>query len=165
MKLKYFGDSYDIVKKSLLVWLAEFGPWSAHPMFTHQVIDAEAIAFETFLGVPLVSTEVLRIDVDRRSYLEPCEGCRSIFVDPDTGVRLTKRNGRRAPEFVFGDELVVLASERPTGLVMTFDQSLARGSGRIQRFRTHVADLSMFPSAFPATGQKRSGPTRSRHLP
>jgi hypothetical protein len=35
MKLQYFSDSYDIVKKSLIAWLA--GNWAVHPMFTEQV--------------------------------------------------------------------------------------------------------------------------------
>lgn len=128
MKLQYFGDSYDIVKKSMLAWLADFGPWSAHPMFTHAVNEADAAAFSAFLGIPLVSTEVLRAESDRLSYLAACGDCRSVFLDPDTGVRLRRQNGKRSAEFVFGDELVAIASTRPTGLVLTFDQSLARGS-------------------------------------
>lgn len=40
MKLQYFGDSYDIVKKSLICWLSEFGPWVTHPMFTEDVSPA-----------------------------------------------------------------------------------------------------------------------------
>jgi hypothetical protein len=128
MNLKHFGDSYDIVKKSLLQWLREFGPWGAHPMFTHEVSESEAAAFSGFLGVRLVSTEVLRPDTDRHSYLAACGNCRSVFLDPDTGVRLTGLSGSRSPAFVFGDEVVAIASARPQGLVLTFDQSLPRGS-------------------------------------
>jgi len=128
VNLKHFGDSYDIVKKSLLQWLREFGPWVAHPMFTHVVSESEAAAFSGFLGVPLVSTEVLRPYTDRRSYLAACGDCRSVFLDPDTGVRLTGLNGMRSPEFVFADEIVAIASARPQGLVLAFDQSLPRGS-------------------------------------
>lgn len=51
MNLKHFGDSYDIVKKSLLQWLSRFGPWAAHPMFTHHVTSATAAAFSDFLGL------------------------------------------------------------------------------------------------------------------
>lgn len=32
MHVRYFGDSYDIVKQSLLRWLAPLGPWAAHPI-------------------------------------------------------------------------------------------------------------------------------------
>ena len=128
MNLKHFGDSYDIVKKSLLQWLREFGPWVAHPMFTHDVSESEAAAFAGFLSIPLASTELLRPDSDRQSYLAACGSCRSVFLDPDTGVRLAGLSGRRSPEFVFADEVVAIASARPQGLVLTFDQSLPRGS-------------------------------------
>jgi hypothetical protein len=128
MNLKHFGDSYDIVKQSLLQWLSDFGPWAAHPMFTHPVKDADATAFAAFLGVRLVSTVVLDGSCNRRAYLAACGDCRSIFLDPDTGVRLGNAKGKQSISFIFGDELVEIASARPQGLVLTFDQSLARGS-------------------------------------
>lgn len=125
--MKHFGDSYDIVKKSLLQWLSDFGPWVAHPMFTRSVNDADASAFSSFLGVRLVSTEALARARDRRAYFAACGDYRSIFLDPDTGVRLHATTGKRSIEFIFGDELVEIASARSQGLVLTFDQSLARG--------------------------------------
>jgi hypothetical protein len=128
MHLKHFGDSYDIVKRSLLQWLAAFGPWAAHPMFTHAVSEVDAAAFSRFLGIPLVSTDVLHTGTDRQSYLATFGDFRSLFLDPNTGVRLRRENGWRSPDFLFGDELVTLASARPRGLLLTFDQSLARGS-------------------------------------
>ena len=127
MDLKHFGDAYDIVKKSLLEWLAAFGPWGVHPMFTHKVTSAEAAAFSRLLGAPLLSTEVLRLDSDRTEYFAACGDCRSIFLDPDTGLRLHRRQRHRSTEFVFADELAAIVNERPNGLVMTFDQSLPRG--------------------------------------
>lgn len=132
MNLKHFGDSYDLVKKSLLQWLSPFGPWAAHPMFTHSVTEPDAAAFSSLLGVPLVSNGVLTRDCDRPNYLAACGDWRSIFLDPDTGVRLNKREANRSTEFIFGDELVTLAETRTEGLVFTFDQSLARGSEREQ---------------------------------
>jgi hypothetical protein len=132
MHLKHFGDSYDIVKKSLLLWLAGFGPWVAHPMFTHDVSQEDAAAFSRFLGIPLASTEVLVTGTDRRSYLAACGECRSVFLDPDTGVRLHQENGSRSTQFLFADELVEIANRRPEGLILTFDQSLARGSEAAQ---------------------------------
>ena len=127
MKLRYFGDSYDIVKKSLLQWLAAFGPWSAHPMFTEPVQPSGAEAFSRFLGVPLVSVDVLQPDCDRRSYFDPCRSCRSLFLDPDTGVRLQLKHSRRAPEYIFASEVVNLVHARPGSLTLIFDKSLARG--------------------------------------
>jgi hypothetical protein len=132
MNLKHFGDSYDIVKKSLLQWLSSFGPWAVHPMFTHVVTDAEAAAFSHFLGAPLVSTEVLVAGCDRRAHLAACGDCRSVFLDPDTGVRLRAAKGKRSTEFIFGDELLEIANAKTQGLVLVFDQSLARGSERKQ---------------------------------
>ena len=127
MKLQFFSDSYDIVKKSLLGWLVEFGPWAAHPMFTHTTRDAEAADFSRFLGVPLISTQVLSPECNRDQYFASCYERRSFFLDPDTGIRLKTIEGRRASEFVFATELVKLTRARPHGLTLTFDQSLARG--------------------------------------
>ena len=128
MDLKHFGDSYDVVKKSLLQWLSVFGPWAVHPMFTHAVTDQDAAAFSKFLGVKLVSTEVLVANSDRRAYLAACGDCRSIFLDPDTGVRLRPRGPKDSMKYIYSDELLKIAAARPQGLVLTFDQSLARGS-------------------------------------
>ncbi len=127
MRLKHFGDSYDIVKKSLLQWLSSSGPWAAHPMFTHQTSPDEAEAFSRFLGVPLVATEVLDTVSDRAHYFASCHQWHSLLLDPDTGVRLQGLRGRRAPEFIFAKELIDLANVRPQALTLTFDQSLARG--------------------------------------
>jgi hypothetical protein len=52
MKLEKFGDSYDIVKHSLLRWLAPSGTWVALPMFTEKVDPTDSDAFSQFLGVP-----------------------------------------------------------------------------------------------------------------
>lgn len=128
MDLKHFGDAYDIVKKSLLQWMAPFGPWGVHPMFTHDVSDVEAAKFSEFLGVPLLSTHVLERNSNRSGYLGACGECRSIFLDPDTGVRLHRRERQRATEFIFEDELLTIARTRSDGLVMVFDQSIPRGS-------------------------------------
>ena len=127
MNLKHFGDSYDIVKKSLLEWLSAFGPWAAHPMFTHPTNAAEAEAFSRFLGVPLVSTKVLDRACNRANYFASCCQCHSLLLDPDTGVRVEAAESSRVPEFVFAEELIGLADARPRALTLTFDQSLARG--------------------------------------
>lgn len=130
MDLKHLGDAYDIVKRSLLQWLEPFGPWAAHPMFTHPVTPAHATAFARVLRVPLASTEVLTLDTDRVRYLAVGRGARSVFLDPDTGIRLHRRERHRSTEFVFADELVAIAADRPNGLVVVFDQSVPRGSER-----------------------------------
>lgn len=141
MHLKHFGDSYDIVKKSLLGWLSDLGPWAAHPMFTHEVSETEAQAFSRFLGVPLISTAVLNPVTDRHAYLEPVGDWNSLFLDPDTGVRISRESGRRSSEFLFVDELRALALHRPSGVIMAFDQSLPRGSERVSVSRK-LAELA-----------------------
>ena len=98
-------------------------------MFTHQTNAAEVEAFPRFLGAPLISTEVLECRSDRVRYFVPCRQfqCRSLFLDPDTGIRIEPVEASRAPKFVFAKELIELSAARPQGLTLTFDQSLARG--------------------------------------
>ncbi len=120
---KHFGDSYDVIKKALLSWLAGLGPWRAHPMFTHDVDQEEGGRFSRLLGVPLLSRERLRADSDRLAYLAVCDQAEHVFLDPDTGLKLGRG---RAPQYLFGDELVRLAEARPRFLTLVFDQSLSR---------------------------------------
>lgn len=104
MKLRFLGDSYDIVKKSLITWLADFGPWLAHPMFMEPVTLDKAGSFSRFLGVPLISTEVLTPKTNRAEYFSSCQTTGNLFLDPDTGVCLLPRRGARSVSYVFGSE-------------------------------------------------------------
>jgi hypothetical protein len=150
MQLRHFGDSYDIVKKSLLKWLEDFGPWAAHPMFTHRTTVSESNAFSRFLGVRLVSTRVLHPSSDRTQYFASCKPYHSLFLDPDTGIRLNCIRGRRAPRFVFATELIELSHLRPDALILTFDQSLARGREpeQIRAKLKHFAAHGVFGFAY-----------------
>lgn len=132
MNLRFFGDSHDIVKRSLLGWLTDFGPWAAHPMFTHAVSDPQAAGFARFLGVPLISTAVLLSGSDREPYFAVALEARSLFLDPDTGIRPRRTRGNLANRFIFADELAKLTNARARGLTLTFDQSLARGHEKEQ---------------------------------
>jgi hypothetical protein len=129
--MRYLGDSYDIVKQSLIRWLADFGPWSAHPMFTEPVAAADVSAFEKLLGVTVISTEVLTVDTDRSAYLACGSSCGHLFLDPDTGLCMRQRRGVRAPEYLFAGELLRLAEDRFGSLSVVFDQSVGRGSERL----------------------------------
>lgn len=129
MNLEHFGDSYDIVKQALLGWLADVGPWAAHPMFTHHVSPERARAFGEFLGVPLVSRVRLAPDMDPKACFEACSGVgRNLFLDPDTGLKIRPKgqSTRRHPQYLYTDELAAMAKARPHRLTMTFDQSLSR---------------------------------------
>lgn len=104
MRLDKFGDTYDVVKQSLLGWLAALGPWAAHPMFTEEVSGPEARAFATFLDVPLLSLHVLGIQTDRSAYFAPAKACGShLFLDPDTGLSFKQAQSQLPPgRFVYG---------------------------------------------------------------
>ena len=127
MRLQHFGDSYDIVKKCLLNWLSPFGPWVAHPMLTETFADKDAEGFAKFLGVPLVSTEVLHSQTDRSQYFSCCLREESLFLDPDTDVRIAAK-GKKKQAYIFSEEIRNLCEPRKNRLVMSFDQSLAHGS-------------------------------------
>jgi hypothetical protein len=126
MKLDKFGDSYDIVKQSLLRWLAPCGSWVAHPMFTEPVDPSEAEAFSRLLGVSLLTTQSLR-NAERDAYLFSATSCADhLFLDPNTGLRVPSATRVDAPNFVNGTELVTIARARPDKLTLVFDQSIDR---------------------------------------
>src|SRR5438552_3690504 len=127
MRMRYFGDSYDIVKQSLLRWLRSFGEWSVHPMFTEPIKPSDVAALEALLGAKVASTEVLTLDTDRVAYFSCASSCGHLFLDPDTGLRMLSTRGVRAPEYLFASELVRLSEQRSGSLTVVFDQSVGRG--------------------------------------
>lgn len=132
MKFKYFGDSYDVVKKSLIAWLCEFGGWYAHPMFTEPVTPDQSALFARFLDAKLVSAEELTPRTDRAAYFSSCLSAGNLFLDPDTGIRLVPRRDSKSINYVFGPELIELNHARPESLMLVFDQSYSRGSQKPQ---------------------------------
>jgi hypothetical protein len=132
MKFKYFGDSYDIVKKSLIEWLGDFGDWYAHPMFTESVTPDQSTHFARFLNAKLVSAEELTPKTDRASYFSACQSAGNLFLDPDTGVRLMPRRDSKAINYIFGSELIKLSHARPECLILVFGQSYSRGEQKPQ---------------------------------
>jgi len=135
---KHFGAAYDVVKRSLLGWLAGLGSWCAHPMFTHDVTEDAADRFGRLLGVEIISRERLHVGTDRETYLSVCNQRRNVFLDPDTGLKLDRG---KSPKYLFTDELVRLAEARPEFLTLTFDQSLQRGNEENQ-VRSKLEHLS-----------------------
>lgn len=127
MKLAYFGDSYDIVKKSFIGWLSGLGEWAVHPMFTEQVSPQEAEAFGRFLGARILSTERISPKCKRNEYFSRCVSAPHLFVDPDTGVRMRPRTDAKSVNYVFADELIEWSLVRPHYLTAVFDQSYSRG--------------------------------------
>lgn len=131
MHLKYYGDSYDIVKQSLLRWLSPFGRWMVHPMFTEAVTPDRALEFAKFLGVELLTSQVIDSSTDRETYFRGARLCpANLFLDPDTGLRPESIGGAKAPQYLFIQELMSITAARPTTLTLVFDQSLPRGNER-----------------------------------
>ena len=129
----YLGDSYDIVKQSLLRWLGSMGTWVTHPMFTEPVSSQQADDFALLIGTRLLSIDHITNDTNRIAYLAPAhESHEHVFLDPDIGIRLKPTRGKKAPFYVFGPELIEIVQACSDKLVMVFDQSLARGSERQQ---------------------------------
>src|SRR5688572_18842659 len=170
MRMRYFGDSYDIVKQSILRWLRDFGTWSVHPMFTEPVLPTHASAFESFLGATLVSTDVLTCATNRPAYFSCASSCGNLFLDPDTGLRTRATRGVRAPTYLFLDELLMLTEQRPNSLTVVFDQSLGRGSEQAHlackleelRRRDRFAFAYMSHACFIVTSPDRGLTNRAR---
>ncbi|MHB8810331.1 MAG: hypothetical protein ACYC9M_10005 [Desulfobulbaceae bacterium] len=141
MRMRYLGDSYDVVKHAMLGWLAPLGAWFVHPMFSEIVTQVDCKAYEDLLGIPSISTTVLTVNTNRRDYFSCAEKCDHLFLDPDTGLRMKTTQGRRAPEFLFGEELLHLCKQRPRFLTLVFDQSLPRGSEE-KSLRKKLQELS-----------------------
>ena len=131
MHMNYFGDSYDIVKQSLIRWLGHFGGWSVHPMMTESATAQQVKAFERFLGARMICTEVLTTSTDRGHFLSCASKCGNLFLDPDTGLSLRDSNlGSPKTKYLFAREFVQLIERRPKALTLVFDQSFPRGEGR-----------------------------------
>lgn len=131
MRLRYFGDSYDIVKQALISWLSSMGDWEVHPMFTEPVDQKQAFQIAAFLRARLVSSEVLN-ETNRSCYFDCCRQVGNLLLDPDTGLRLLPLSSTRSVEYLFASEVIELAQARPEALTLIFDQSLARGQERSQ---------------------------------
>ena len=126
-----FGDSYDIVKQSILGCLKSCGDWSAHPMvFTGPFCPSFAEKFSDFLGIPLLESEAAS---DRKSLVETANSCPDhLFLDPDTGLDISTTS-KFSKEHLRGDELIRIAKARKDKLTLVFDQSYSRADDRHQK--------------------------------
>jgi hypothetical protein len=124
----FFGDSYDIVKHTLLRWLQPLGPWVAHPMFRSHFSGTFIDAYETLIDVPLITREPIPIGRRRGDHLDQANTHKNVLFDPDTGIRT---RGKRTRKHLTVDEIVRLARARPRHLTAIFDQSLSRGQERV----------------------------------
>jgi hypothetical protein len=98
-------------------------------MFTEPVPGEQVDAFARLLGVPILSQEMLRPETNRFAYFAAARACKThLFLDPDTGLRFNRLGGKKAPSYLFGQELALIAGSRPSLLTLVFDQSLRRGN-------------------------------------
>ncbi|MEW6441843.1 MAG: hypothetical protein AB1640_12990 [bacterium] len=102
-------------------------------MFTEAVSAEQASAFSRFLGVPILSANLVGPKVDRHVYLTSAlSHSGHVFLDPDIGIRVDRKGKSNCAAYVFVDELVEIVNARPESLTAVFDQSLARGRERAQ---------------------------------
>ena len=141
MNAKHLGDSYDLVKQALIRALLPLGQWLAHPMLTEPFSERDHSDFRALLGIDLLSPEVLQPATDRRVYFyQALQSDHHLFLDPDIGLRLAPTRGKKAPAYLFGDELVEIATRRGESLTLVYDQSHPRG-GDEESIRTKLAWL------------------------
>ncbi len=76
MKPKYFGDSYNIVKRSFLRWLGAYGAWVPHPRIV--LLDEPSLGLS-----PLMVEEIFR-------------GIERINRQEKTSILLVEQNARAA---------------------------------------------------------------------
>ena len=123
MRMNFFGDSYDVVKRFLLQSVAPEAEWVAFPMFTHRVAPEKLKAFASFLGVQVVSPTALTASTNRARHLAASEHHRHIFLDPDIGIKLRPPKRRDAVKYVLAPELISLCCKSPERLLLVFDRA------------------------------------------
>jgi hypothetical protein len=126
MRMEFFGDSYDAVKRFMLHSVAPEVEWSAFPMFTHKVSRENIAAYEFFIGVRIVRSAMVTVATNRTQHLLATSTHRHIFIDPDTGIKLKPSKGARSIRYIFGPELATLCREDDQRLIVIFDQSYSR---------------------------------------
>jgi hypothetical protein len=124
MRMEYFGDSYDIVKKFLIHSLAPGAEWVVFPMFTHEVTNENAKAFESFIGARILTKTVFTSSTKHGDYLASSGNHQHIFLDPDTGIQINQTTKTNA--HIYGLDLIELCQESKERLLLVYDQSFSR---------------------------------------
>lgn len=137
MHSEYLGDSYDLVKHTLLRWLEPLGAWAAHPMFRFSFDETFVASYEGLIGVPTITQKPIPRGRKRFEHLHLADAFGNVLFDPDTGLKVS--GGQRRTHLMI-EELVSLVRARPKSLSLVFDQSLSRGQQRDALFNK-VASL------------------------
>ena len=138
MEREKLGDSYDVVKRTLLAWLRPFGEWGVHPMFTDGVSVAD---YERMIGARVIYSDVIGHDgrvSATRSFNE------NLFLDPDTGLTHERT---RDPRKVSVDEFRDIAFRAPAFLTVIFDHGFSRSATASQRRQAMLAKLERLRNA------------------
>ena len=128
MRLEYFGDSYDIVKRALLEWFYTARAVAyTQPLFTEDASLSQATAFARFLGARLVQPVhgSHRGGVARQPSTA-ARGLGNLLVDPDIGVVLPQPGKSVKRTHLSVAALQVLCAANPGNVIMSFDQALRR---------------------------------------
>jgi len=134
MRLGFLGDSFDIVKRSLLEWLGVLGAWSVFPMFTDDWPEDQLQIYRRILQVDLVSHEKLTRMTDRKAFFSKAYNCSThLFLDPDTGLMLGDGTERTSLAHIYLPELLRIVKRNSDLLTMIFDQSINRGDKNIDK--------------------------------
>lgn len=134
MRPIHLGDTHDIAKLRVLNWLAPEETWFAHPMYFLKANEIRDAAFPDqyadFLGVNLVNE-----NIECRHQLVDAVTQRpgNLFLDPDTGLRLTNTMPRRSVDntprkHLNVKELIAVAEspKRKRNLVLVYDHAISR---------------------------------------
>lgn len=128
MHIKYFGDSYDIVKRFFVSNLGALGPWSVQPMFAEPTESKDAERFAAFIGASLLSRTLVGTTAERAESLAASKSSGHLLLDPDIGLKMLDAPKSPSPAHLYGDELTEIVGARPSYLTVVFDQSVARAA-------------------------------------
>ena len=127
MRFEYFGDSYDIVKRAFVQWLAPLGQWYVQPLFTNNDVSPEhAAAFARFVGAQLVVPFQARTARELDASLDACKGKGNLLVDPDTGIAVPQPGRTVKRTHLSAGSLQLLCAANPNRVIASFDQALRR---------------------------------------
>ena len=170
MRPKFFGDSYDLVKREIIHGLASAKEWTVHPMYF--VFDPEPEPEPGFVDRYI---EFLRIDRAVRSTtrkdlddVATVAGARYLFLDPDTGLW----DGKGSPgcawrKHISVGELVRIANAREHELTLVFDQGYSRNltnEARRQRAERKLEALRLAQIEHQVTGVNTNQGSQQRCL-
>ena len=125
MHTNKFGDSYDIVKRDIIHWLACPEEWAVHPMYwggRHTFVAD----YTRFLGI-----DPAEGDTSRRNLVVPIgRACpKHLFLDPNTGLKPVHRGPTDSQwDHVTIEELAQIADgpDRASNLTLVYDQGYQR---------------------------------------